>query len=145
MHLTDTAAAFWMQPLFNEDVNAHPFRYINNIETQNEQENLNFSLKWDTSLDIGDLSLSFSYNDQENFLLADGSSAAFNLYLSEPGCQASYKRSRKITTCCPRRSSIPTPVPVMAAPAFSRHSVRPPVMAISISHAISRTTTWNCA
>ena len=89
VHLSDSAA-FLMQPLFNEDVNAHQFRYINNIETQNEQENLNFSLKWDTSLDIGDLSLSFSYNDQENFLLADGSSAAFNLYLSEPGCQASY-------------------------------------------------------
>ena len=41
------AAAFLGAPAFYEDPNNHNFRYINNINPRNEQENINVSLKGD--------------------------------------------------------------------------------------------------
>ena len=73
------------------DVNDHDFFYTNNIESENEQENLNFSVKADWEIDLGTLTAIFSWNDQENYLLADGASAAFELYfMGQVNCQENY-------------------------------------------------------
>jgi iron complex outermembrane receptor protein len=74
------AAAFLGAPAFYEDPNEHNFRYINNIKPQNEQENLNLSLKGDWDVGFAGLTAYVAYNDQTNFFLTDGTSEAFNLY-----------------------------------------------------------------
>jgi len=84
------AAAFLGAPAFYEDPNKHNFRYINNVKPQNEQENVNLSLKGDWDLDFATLTAYVAYNDQDNFFLTDGTSAAFLLYAVDPTgtCQA---------------------------------------------------------
>jgi iron complex outermembrane receptor protein len=74
------AAAFLGAPAFYEDPNGHNFRYINNIKPQNEQDNLNLSLKGDWDVGFAGLTAYVAYNDQDNFFLTDGTSEAFNLY-----------------------------------------------------------------
>lgn len=81
-------AAFTGNRDFFQDVNAHPFAYINNVRPQNEQENKQFSVKGDWNLDAGTLTAWAAYNDQSNFLLTDGTSAAFGLYARTAWCQA---------------------------------------------------------
>jgi len=77
------AAAFLGAPAFYEDPNDHNFRYINNIEPQNEQENVNLSLKGDWDLGFATLTGYIAWNDQKNFFLTDGTSGAFSLYAFE--------------------------------------------------------------
>jgi iron complex outermembrane receptor protein len=77
------AAAFLGAPAFYEDPNDHNFRYINNIKPQNEQDNINLSLKGDWDLDFATLTAYVAWNDQENFFLTDGTSGAFSLYAFE--------------------------------------------------------------
>jgi iron complex outermembrane recepter protein len=67
-------------PAFYEDPNKHNFRYINNVEPRNEQENVNLSLKGDWDVGIGTLTSYVAYNDQTNYFLTDGTSDAFLLY-----------------------------------------------------------------
>ena len=71
-------------PDFYQDANAHPFVYINNVKPQNEQKNAQISVKGDWKLDVGTLTAWLAYNDQKNFFLTDGTSAAFNLYSNVP-------------------------------------------------------------
>ena len=75
--------------IFQENANDHQFVYLNNIKPTNEQKNANFSIKgeWDTSL--GKVTSYVAYNDQTNYFLTDGTSAAFYLYSVTPSCQAS--------------------------------------------------------
>jgi iron complex outermembrane receptor protein len=73
---------------FYEDPNDHNFRYINNVNPENEQENVNLSLKGDWDLGFGTLTSYIAYNDQTNYFLTDGTSDAFLLYALEPTCQA---------------------------------------------------------
>ena len=86
--LVDAAAAFG-NPSFNPNPNNQKFVYINNIKPKNEQENLNLSLRGDWDLSFATLSGYLAYNDQENYFLTDGTSAAFGLYGLNPTCQAS--------------------------------------------------------
>ena len=81
------AAAFLGVPVFQEDANAHPFHYINNVRPVNEQDNLNLSLKGDWDVGVGTLTAIAAYNDQDNFFLTDGTSAAFFLYSLTGSCQ----------------------------------------------------------
>jgi iron complex outermembrane receptor protein len=74
---------------FYEDPNNHNFRYINNVDPENEQENVNLSLKGDWDLGFATLTSYIAYNDQTNYFLTDGTSDAFLLYALEPTCQAS--------------------------------------------------------
>ena len=60
------AAAFLGVPVFQEDANAHPFHYINNVRPVNEQDNLNLSLKGDWDVGVGTLTAIAAYNDQDN-------------------------------------------------------------------------------
>jgi iron complex outermembrane receptor protein len=76
-------------PDFWQDVNAHVFDYINNIKPVNKQENKQISVKGDWKLDVGTLTAWAAYNDQKNYFLTDGTSAAFGLYGATATCQAS--------------------------------------------------------
>ena len=88
------AAAFLGAPAFYEDPNNHNFRYINNVNPQNEQENINLSLKGDWDVGFATLTSYVAYNDQTNFFLTDGTSDAFLLYALDPTgtCQATQRR-----------------------------------------------------
>ncbi len=73
---------------FNSDVNDLDFRYINNVPSQNEQETLDLSLKLDYEASYGTISANVTYNDLDEFLLADGTNGSFFGFELTPGCQA---------------------------------------------------------
>lgn len=75
-------------PTFNQDVNTMDFRYTFNVPGENEQETMDLSLKFDYAMDNGDLSASITYNDLDEYLLSDGTSATFYGYELTPQCQA---------------------------------------------------------
>ncbi len=77
--LRDAAAIFGDPTLF-KDVNDHDFKFYFNVPGENEQENTFFSLKADYELDNALLTVVFSYDELDEFLLSDGTSAAFGLY-----------------------------------------------------------------
>ncbi|HXS92769.1 MAG TPA: TonB-dependent receptor [Steroidobacteraceae bacterium] len=81
-------ATFTNNPDFFQDVNDHEFNYISNIVPVNEQENKQISVKGEWTLDVGTLTAWVAYNDQTNFFLTDGTSAAFGLYARTSECQA---------------------------------------------------------
>jgi len=81
-------ATFTNNPDFFQDVNEHEFNYISNIVPTNEQENKQVSVKGEWTLDVGTLTAWVAYNDQTNFFLTDGTSAAFGLYARTSECQA---------------------------------------------------------
>ncbi len=74
------AAAFVGDPSLYADVNEHNFRYIFNVPGENEQENQFLSLKLDYEFDALTLTGILAYDDQEEYLLSDGTSAAFGGY-----------------------------------------------------------------
>ncbi|MEY2919913.1 MAG: hypothetical protein RL261_1218, partial [Pseudomonadota bacterium] len=59
------------------------------VDPQNEQENVNLSIKGDWDVGIGTLTSYLAYNDQTNYFLTDGTSDAFLLYALDATCQAS--------------------------------------------------------
>ncbi|MEM1089936.1 MAG: TonB-dependent receptor [Pseudomonadota bacterium] len=72
---------------FYEDVNDHDFVFQNNIDPQNDQEALEFSLKVDHSFANADLTGWFLYSDIENSFSADGTSGAFGFFFDpSTGC-----------------------------------------------------------
>ncbi len=75
-------------PTFNSNVNDLDFRYVFNVPGENEQETSDFSLKMDYSASFGDISANITYNDLEEYLLSDGTSATFYGYELTPACQA---------------------------------------------------------
>ena len=76
------------EPAFFADVNAHDFIYSFNTPGENEQDTLEFSVKGDWELDNMDLTATIAYNDVDEFLLSDGTSATFYGYELTPACQA---------------------------------------------------------
>jgi len=117
IHLLDAAGATSV-PAFALDVNDHEFFYRNNVDPENEQENFNFSLKSDyDAWDWGSLTAIFSYNNQENFFIADGTSAAFGLYNARPHCLESYAA---------RRGDTPLPSPFFFHPSDLSMGFLPP-------------------
>jgi len=94
------AAAIFGAPPFDEDPNQHSFFYTNNIKPQNEQENMDFSIKGDWDVGVGELTAVLAYNDQTNFFLTDGASDAFFLYAFTPSCGESFA-ARLIDTPVP--------------------------------------------
>jgi iron complex outermembrane receptor protein len=73
-------ASAFNSPGFYENVNDHTFDYINDVVPQNVQTNRDFSIKGDWKYDAGTLTAWYAYNDQDNYFLTDGTSAAFDLY-----------------------------------------------------------------
>lgn len=75
------------QPNYNANVNDHDFTFAFNVPGENEQETMDFSIKADWDLDGFDVTGVFSYNDLEEYLLSDGTSASFYGYEITPQCQ----------------------------------------------------------
>ena len=102
------AAAFLGVPEFQEDANDHAFVYLNNVKPVNEQDNLNLSIKGEWEVGGGStLTAIAAYNDQDNFFLTDGTSAAFFLYSLTASCQQSNDA---------RAADTPLPVPFFYVP-----------------------------
>jgi iron complex outermembrane receptor protein len=75
-------------PTFFADPNDMDFNFTFNVPGENEQKTRDFSIKADYSMDGMDLVASYSYNDLEEYLLSDGTSATFYGYELTPRCQA---------------------------------------------------------
>ncbi len=73
---------------FMQDVNDLDFRFTFNVPGVNEQETLDLAVKMDWDLGFADLVASVAYNDLEEYLLSDGTSATFYGYEVTPACQA---------------------------------------------------------
>lgn len=78
-----------VNPDFYEDVNEHPMRFVNNVVHTNDQEATEFSLKLDHDMDWATLTAWGLYSDIENELGADGTSAAFGFFGTEPNAAPS--------------------------------------------------------
>lgn len=77
----DVAAGIVGNPDLYKDVNDTDFRYVFNVPPQNEQESMFFSVKADYEMDSGALVTGIlAYDDLDEFLLSDGTSAAFGGY-----------------------------------------------------------------
>ncbi len=73
---------------FFQEVNSMPFRYVFNVPGENEQETTEFAAKADFSTDWADVTVIASFNDLEEYLLSDGTSATFYGYELTPACRA---------------------------------------------------------
>ncbi|MCH1553450.1 MAG: TonB-dependent receptor, partial [Luminiphilus sp.] len=80
--------AVFGSPTFFADPNDMDFNFTFNVPGENEQKTRDFSIKADYSMDGMDLVASYSYNDLEEYLLSDGTSATFYGYELTPQCQA---------------------------------------------------------
>ena len=67
-------------PAVNENVNAHQFDYVNNIQPEDHQSTAEFSLKADHDLGWGKLSAYVLYSNITNNLLSDGTLATFGFF-----------------------------------------------------------------
>lgn len=76
--------------LFFADVNDTNFQYMFNVPPENDQEIIDLSVKMDHLFGNGyTLTAILAYNDLEESLLSDGTSAAFGGYGAVPACSAS--------------------------------------------------------
>lgn len=75
------------QPAFFADVNDHDFIFAFNVPGENEQETTEFSLKADWDLEGFDITAVLAYNDLDEYLLSDGTSASFYGYELSAQCQ----------------------------------------------------------
>jgi len=81
-------AAFFGAPNFDQDVNDLDFRYVFNVPGENKQETTDFALKADWGAGDLDITAIVSYNELDEYLLSDGTSATFYGYELTPACQA---------------------------------------------------------
>ncbi|MFT5711618.1 MAG: iron complex outermembrane receptor protein [Glaciecola sp.] len=75
------------QPAYNANVNDHDFIFAFNVPGENKQDSTEFSIKADWDLDGYDITGVLAYNDLEEYLLSDGTSASFYGYELTPQCQ----------------------------------------------------------
>lgn len=71
------------------DVNDFDFIFSPNVDPDNTQETLEFSIKLEKELEIGTLSGWALYSDVKQAFVADGTSGAFGFYNDRPHCQES--------------------------------------------------------
>jgi iron complex outermembrane receptor protein len=71
------------------DVNDFDFVFSPNVDPENRQETIEFSVKMDMELDVGTLTAWTLYSDQEQSFIADGTSGAFGFYDGTTACQES--------------------------------------------------------
>lgn len=74
-------------PSADLDVNEHPFIFQPNVTSDNDQESLEISGKFDLEMNGATLTGWALYSDIDNNLVADGTSAAFGFYNNDPVCQ----------------------------------------------------------
>jgi len=73
----------------NLDVNEHPFIFQPNVTSDNDQTAFELSGKFDYEMEGSTLTGWALYSDIKNDLVADGTSAAFGFFNSDPACQQS--------------------------------------------------------
>ncbi|BFT31640.1 hypothetical protein D210916BOD24_28160 [Alteromonas sp. D210916BOD_24] len=76
------------QEAFFNDVNDHEFIFAFNVPGENEQETTELSLKADWQGDTFDITGVLAYNDLDEYLLSDGTSASFYGYEVTEQCQS---------------------------------------------------------
>ncbi len=81
------AEDFGFGPTFFADVNEHQFRFAFNVPGENEQETTELAVKADYATDYGDWTFIASYNDLDEYLLSDGTSATFYGYELLTSCR----------------------------------------------------------
>ncbi|MFK8046881.1 MAG: TonB-dependent receptor [Halioglobus sp.] len=69
------------------DVNDFEWVYSPNVDPENKQETIEFSIKIDKELEVGTLTAWALYSDQEQSFIADGTSGAFGFYNGKTHCQ----------------------------------------------------------
>ena len=94
-----------------ENANDHNFVFAPNVDPENEQDTLEFSIKIDHDMDWATLTAWSLYSDQEQYFKADGTSGAFGFYFGDPTCNA--------TTAALAGFPVQTPAFIGATPAFS--------------------------
>jgi len=72
---------------YDQNVNDMDFRYVFNVPGENEQETTDFALKADWQWNDLDVTAIVSYNDLDEYLLSDGTSASFYNYEITAQCQ----------------------------------------------------------
>jgi len=77
------------EPEWYEEVDDHNFFFQPNIDSSNDQEALELSIKVDHAMDWGDFTGWLLYSDIENSLGSDGTSAAFQFFANDPLCLSS--------------------------------------------------------
>jgi len=83
---------------FFDDVNDHEFTFAFNVPGENEQETTEFAIKADYETDSGDWTFIAAYNNLDEYLLSDGTSAAFYGYELTAACQADRAIYNSFTT-----------------------------------------------
>ena len=73
----------------NQDVNDHKFQFNPNMDSFNNQEATEFSVKMDWDLGWADVNAWGLYSDIQNNLGSDGTSAAFGFFWADPLCRDS--------------------------------------------------------
>jgi len=110
---TGTPAAF-------QNVNDFDFLFQANVPSDNDQESLELSTKFD--YDLGDMTLTgwMLYSDIKNNLMSDGASAAFGFYANDAACQASVLQQNAAgTQLLPPQFIGTSPVGILFTPDFS--------------------------
>lgn len=74
--------------MFFADVNDHDFTFAFNVPGENEQKTNEFSIKGDWDLDSFGVTAIAAYNDLNEYLLSDGTSATFYGYELTDACQS---------------------------------------------------------
>ncbi|MBT3425582.1 MAG: TonB-dependent receptor [Gammaproteobacteria bacterium] len=87
-HLPIFAAATGT-PAAYQDSNDVDYVFQPNIVSDNDMEALEFSVKFDYTMDSATLTGWFLYSDIDNNFIADGTSAAFGFFNNDPVCQQS--------------------------------------------------------
>lgn len=86
----DGLQAFGVDPeAASIDVNDFDWVFSPNVDPDNKQETLEFSIKVEKELDIGNVTAWALYSDQEQSFIADGTSGAFGFYNGKAHCQES--------------------------------------------------------
>jgi iron complex outermembrane receptor protein len=80
-------ADFLQSPAFFKDVNEHEFVFGFNVPGENEQDTNEFSVKADWTFNGFDLMAIAAWNDLDEYLLSDGTSATFFGYTLTDQCQ----------------------------------------------------------
>lgn len=75
-------------PAYTQDPNDADFKFAFNTPGENEQQTMELAVKADWDLGFANLIASASYNDLEEYLLSDGTSASFYGYEITPACQS---------------------------------------------------------
>ena len=81
-------AAALSNPPANQDVNDFDFLFQSNVTSDNDQDVVEFSSKFDYDMAGGTTLTGWAlYSNNENDLMSDGTSAAFGFYNNDPVCQ----------------------------------------------------------